>query len=843
MRKLVTFFSLVFFISACGSAPKHVQTSSSGKKGNHAKRSGQSYVPATGDDSSLEDMIYASLGSKKGSGVRYSQYIEQNGKFDIPITQNEAVDRWIDYFTGKGREHFERYLTRSGRFIPYMHSVLIKYNLPKDLVYLSMIESGFNTRAMSWAAAGGLWQFIRSTGALYGLSGDYYVDERADVEKATDAAARHLKDLYDEFGDWYLAFAAYNAGAGKIRNAVNRYGSNFWEMAQGSYLRQETKDYVPKILAAAIISKSPAKYGFTHINYELPIDYERVKMKSATDLEVVAECAGVDPDLIRLLNPELLRDMTPPNVPNYSVKIPRGTRDRFDRKYASLSPSQRLKTIEYTVERGDTPQEIAANYGISEKDLINENLGRINVHHETVTRTERVEVRRHKFVNKKVHYTTTEYSVAQGTTLTIPKNRTMARNASTRDDAAAHAAKDQYGLRIADEDVDTKKGKKDKKKNNKDKQQIAKLEEPKDEGKDKDKNNKPKKGQPLPDLDHEPTATVAEKPPAKSDLDSDLFVDGHGDADRTAQAQARQDVDKGTSDPRSESKVPSTNQGTPMAFNDKVEGMSPSGGSSTATAPSDADLKDAVEKVRTQNSDLAQGDTQAPAPAAEKKWVPASDTAQPEAKEEKAETTTGKIVYHLVKAGETLKSIAEKYGVTIADLKAWNGKKVIPNLKKGTKIVVAQGSSKPGIVAKRASADEAPAKAPVKHASTYKVKPGDSLAEIADNFGVTVEDLKAWNGRKVSPVLQKNAVIKVAGAPEKVAKAAPKAEEKPVHPTRVAQKPTAEKKKIVKYKVKPGDSLIMIAKKHSTTPEEIQKLNGLKGPKIVPGAVIVVQEN
>jgi len=844
MRKLLTFLSLMFLVSACGSAPKHVQASKSGGKGNHAKRSGQSYVPMYGDDTSLEDIIYDSLGSKKGSGIRYSQYVEQNGKFDIPIVYNDAVQKWIDYFTGPGREHFERYLSRSGRFIPYMHTVLLKYNLPKDLVYLSMIESGFNSRAMSFAAAGGLWQFIRSTGALYGLNADYYVDERADVEKATDAAARHLKDLYDEFGHWYLAFAAYNAGAGKVRNAIARDGNDFWDMARGSYLRQETKDYVPKILAAAIIAKSPGKYGFTRINYQLPIDYERVRMKSATDLEVAADCSGVDPDLIRLLNPELLRDMTPPNVPNYSLKIPRGTKDRFERKYASLSPSDRLKTTEYRVTRGDTLRDIASNYGVSEKDLINENPDKIDTHRESGSRVERVPGRHGKYVTKKVHYTVASYSVSPGTTLVIPKNRSVARNASSRDDAAAHAAKGQYGLRLADVEDDVKKGKKDKNK---------------DKNKDKKKNDKetqlaqmedapPSRSAPAKDLSPSPA-----KAPVQSDLDPSLYNEGSSARDsRVAEApsaNSASDIPSGPAPAANDvgNKPLTGDAGTPMAFNDKPDGVSPSTGG--AEAPTDAQLKEAVDKVKSeQNSDLAPGDSVADktqeAPE-QKKWVPAEEMAK-------------KPIYHLVKAGETLAGIASKYGVSIADLKEWNGKKVVPNVKKGTKILVAQASTGKRSAAAaperptRVAAEEKPTKAAAKTKTSYKVKPGDSLQEIADANGVSAADLKRWNGSKVSPVLLKGATIKLTGPEDKTAtkvaakdtKASPK--DNKVAATKPAAKGTptkVAKAKVIKYKVKPGDSLITIARQHSTTAEEIQKLNGLKSPKIVPGAVLVVQDN
>jgi LysM repeat protein len=725
----------LFLISACGSSPKHVSTSKDSKKNNHAKRGSQTYVPGTGEENTLEDIIYNSLGHRKGSGVRYSQYIEQNGKFDIPVTYNDAVNKWIDYFTGAGRGHFERYLARSGRFVPYMHAVLDQYNLPKDLVYLSMIESGFNTRAMSWAAAGGLWQFIRSTGSMYGLSSDYYVDERADVEKSTHAAARHLKDLYDEFGDWYLAFAAYNAGAGKVRNAIARDGSSFWDMARGRYLRQETKDYVPKILAAAIIGKNPRKYGFNSVEYQLPIDYERVPMRSATDLEVAAECAGVEPDLIRLLNPELLRDMTPPQISNYQLKIPRGTKSRFLQRYLALSPSQRLKTVYYTVQRGDTVREIAGNYGVSERDLVGENSGKVDVDKDRRSKTERVAVRKGKktkFVKKKVTYTVVSYHVDPGTVLAIPKNRSVARNASSRDDAAAHAAKYEFGLKLAAaEPIDAKgKKKKDKKKPEKE-TLIARAELP--------ESAQPEAAQPTDQSPAEPVvADDAGSRPVLSDLDSSLEA-----SDPRAGDEGK--IDEGKIAVQGTGEILSG----PVALNDRPSDVQATAG--MPVQPSDAEMKAAVESLRPKSDEPAVESD--PAAAPKQTWVPEAEAKKAAATKKAAPKVARQ---HVVKPGENLTTIAAHYRLSVQELTALNAAKLKNgNLLVGTKLALGGAAT---------------------------------------------------------------------GGSAKVAKAGVPA-----------------KRGVVKYKVQPGDNLIKIAKQHATTPQEIQRLNGLKGAKIVPGAVLVVK--
>jgi hypothetical protein len=187
----------------------------------------------------------------------------ENTSFDFPITVNSAVEKWIDYFTGRGRKHFVKYLERSEHFIPFIRPLLRQYGLPEDLVYLAMIESGFNNHARSFAKAVGPWQFIPATGKRYGLSVNWWVDERRDTRKSTLSAAQYLKDLYGMFNSWELAAASYNAGEAKLARAVRRYGTaDFWALTRHRFLRPETRDYVPKIIAAALIAKNRTQFGF-----------------------------------------------------------------------------------------------------------------------------------------------------------------------------------------------------------------------------------------------------------------------------------------------------------------------------------------------------------------------------------------------------------------------------------------------------------------------------------------------------------------------------------------------------------------------------------------------------
>ena len=226
---------------------------------------------------------------------------------DIPLTLNSKVNYFINFFQYKGHASFAKWLSRSERYIPMMQEILRKEGMPEDLVYLAMIESGFATHAVSVANAVGPWQFISGTGRRYDLKINDWIDERRDPIKSTVAAALYLKALYAMFNnDWYLAAAGYNAGENKILRAINMYDTrDFWEISKGSYLKRETKDYVPKLLAAAIIAKDPVKYGFADIAYLPAMDLDTVEITSRTDLDLISRLTDVPINILKELNPEL----------------------------------------------------------------------------------------------------------------------------------------------------------------------------------------------------------------------------------------------------------------------------------------------------------------------------------------------------------------------------------------------------------------------------------------------------------------------------------------------------------------------------------------------------------
>ena len=284
---------------------------------------------------------------------------------EVPLVLNQQVEKWMDYFQGRGRKFFVRWLSRSGRYVPMMKQILHENGLPEGLIYLSMIESGFSPNAHSRARAVGPWQFMKFTGQRYGLRVTYWIDERMDAEKSTLAAAQHLKDLYDEFDHWYLAAAGYNAGAGKISKAINRYQTeDFWEMSKYKYLKPETKNYVPKLLAASLLASDPEKYGFVEIEYQDPVPYEKVSAPEPVTLEAVATALGVSIESLKDLNPELRRGVTPPNYPNYELKVPVGFQSKFDALYASIPRYKVSDVLVHHVRSGDTLSGIARKYGV-----------------------------------------------------------------------------------------------------------------------------------------------------------------------------------------------------------------------------------------------------------------------------------------------------------------------------------------------------------------------------------------------------------------------------------------------------------------------------------------------
>jgi membrane-bound lytic murein transglycosylase D len=301
----------------------------------------------------------------------------QNKNFDIPIVYNDEVEQWLDYFTGPGRRYFQVYLERKARIEPLIVPKLRAGGLPEDLLYLSMIESGFSTSAYSHAGASGPWQFIRSTGRLFGLQSNWWVDERRDPLKATDAAVEFLGRLHDEFKDWWLACAAYNSGEVKIRRAIAKLGTtNFFEIAENRRaLRRETKDYVPKMMAAAILGKNAEQFGFSvPPKDESLLDFEEVSIPKSENLRTIARVANVEKETLAELNPELLRCCTPPQKEAYRIRVPKGDSAKLLLDAIEAGEIGSYKDFQrYVIHRGDSISRIAHRSGVPAEAILSMN--------------------------------------------------------------------------------------------------------------------------------------------------------------------------------------------------------------------------------------------------------------------------------------------------------------------------------------------------------------------------------------------------------------------------------------------------------------------------------------
>lgn len=287
--------------------------------------------------------------------------LDQQLKFDVPIQINRQVRAYLVYFSTERKEIFNRYLSRSTRYLPMIKEIFMEQGLPEDLAYLAMIESGFNPHAYSRASACGMWQFIRGTGLRYGLSIDSYLDERRDPEKATRAAANYLSDLYKQFGSWYLAAASYNCGEGRVQKELDQSNhKNFWELSDNQCLPNETKNYVPQMIAATIIAKNPEKFGFKKVPYLPPLQYEKVKVDEPTSLRAAAVAVNVPLEELQLLNPALRRGVTPPDAGSYTLNLPKASGELLARNIT-------LARIDFPAV-AERPTRVAGSYRRSSSD-------------------------------------------------------------------------------------------------------------------------------------------------------------------------------------------------------------------------------------------------------------------------------------------------------------------------------------------------------------------------------------------------------------------------------------------------------------------------------------------
>ncbi len=295
----------------------------------------------------------------------------QGVTYDFPIDLNDKVLTWVSLFTTERKGYVERSLSRASAYMPMIRQVFAEEGVPQDLAYLGVVESGYINSAKSYAKAVGMWQFMRSTGRIFGLEGNRWVEERRDPVKATRAAARYLRRLYELTGDWYLALVGYNAGPLTAERAARQLETrNFWDMYRSQYLRNQTKNYVPELCAAILVGRNPERYGLK-VDQETPFIFETVQVNGMTSLRVLARSAGVDEDTLKVLNPELLRGSTPPG--SYTFRVPVGRGLETQRRLAQVAPGQRTDFDAYKIKRGDTLAKLAKRFHVEPEDLMDTN--------------------------------------------------------------------------------------------------------------------------------------------------------------------------------------------------------------------------------------------------------------------------------------------------------------------------------------------------------------------------------------------------------------------------------------------------------------------------------------
>lgn len=301
--------------------------------------------------------------------LNYNNLDNITDSFNVPVTINDRVKKYLERFTTTSRGIMQRWINNSFKYIFYIKDLFQSYGLPSDLAYLPLAESGFDPIVRSRAGAVGMWQFMEFTGKLYGLKVNYWVDERKDFEKSTDAAARHLKDLYEKFNDWNLALAAYNAGAGRIQRAIDKFNTeDYFELSSYRHLAEETKDYVPKYTALMIIHKNLLQYGFEYPDIE-PITYEKVELNFPVNIFILSKLIGIEMNQLIELNPSLRRWITPPND-TFELKVPTGYKDKVLAVLNNYSPEELLQVRIYTPSKRERVSDIAKKYRVSPNQII-----------------------------------------------------------------------------------------------------------------------------------------------------------------------------------------------------------------------------------------------------------------------------------------------------------------------------------------------------------------------------------------------------------------------------------------------------------------------------------------
>ena len=385
-----------------------------------AFKAGDGFSEQPGEPAPIDETNEVTFAPDAGTKAKAEADLKKT-RSDLPLMMNDYVAGYISYFSSRGRGVFERALVRSGRYREMIQRIFQEQGVPQDLIYLAQAESGFKPLALSRARARGMWQFMASRGVGYGLRRTWWVDDRQDPERSTLAAARHLKDLYNQFGDWYLAMAAYNSGPGNVQQAVQRTGyADFWELYKRDVLPKETKNYVPIIMAMIIMSKNPQQYGLDSLQADPAEKYDVVKVDYPVDLRLVAECVDATLEDLQDLNPSLLRRTTPKDQA-FELHLPQGSLEKYMAAIESIPRDKRVAWRYYKVQPGDTLAAIARKYHATERSIAQAN----GLQDSTVALDARLVIPVNVAESEKIHFSryASHYKVHTGdTVLTVAED-------------------------------------------------------------------------------------------------------------------------------------------------------------------------------------------------------------------------------------------------------------------------------------------------------------------------------------------------------------------------------------------------------------------------------------